>query len=246
MIPCAKREHHAGQHQPAAPQQHRGATAVGPRCAAQHPQCSSDRSTQRRRQQPGHLGAHLARRTAGSSRSRPTCPRCPATADDAAGLVAGEPAEAVVAEHELEHAVRLRAADVRPVGRRHERDDRDPPARTPRPARHRRPAAGACRRRTGVGAAEQVHQAEHGHEDERLQHLGQERGPDQHATRAPATRCAPARAPASSRTPRRRAGATSSASGLLNRNMSAATGVSASTAPASSPAAGLNRRRTAA
>ncbi len=38
----------------------------------------------------------------------------------------------------------------------------------------------------------------------------------------------------------------SSASGLLNRNISAATGVSASTAPAISPAAGLNRRRTAA
>src|SRR3982751_385101 len=34
------------------------------------------------------------------------------------------------------------------------------------------------------------------------------------------------------------------ASGLLNRNISAATGVSASTAPAIRPAAGLNRRRT--
>ncbi len=33
---------------------------------------------------------------------------------------------------------------------------------------------------------------------------------------------------------------------MLNRNISAATGVSASTAPAISPAAGLNRRRTAA
>ena len=38
----------------------------------------------------------------------------------------------------------------------------------------------------------------------------------------------------------------SSASGLLKRNISAATGVSASTAPAIRPAAGLNRRRTAA
>lgn len=34
------------------------------------------------------------------------------------------------------------------------------------------------------------------------------------------------------------------ASGLLNRNISAATGVNASTAPAIRPAAGLNRRRT--
>ena len=37
---------------------------------------------------------------------------------------------------------------------------------------------------------------------------------------------------------------TSSASGLLNRNISAATGVSASTAPATSPAPGPNQRRT--
>ncbi len=39
---------------------------------------------------------------------------------------------------------------------------------------------------------------------------------------------------------------TSSASGLLNRNISVATGVSASTAPASRPAAGPYQRRTVA
>src|SRR5580698_2210705 len=39
---------------------------------------------------------------------------------------------------------------------------------------------------------------------------------------------------------------TSSASGLLNRNISAATGVSASTSPAISPAIGPDQRRTAA
>ncbi len=39
---------------------------------------------------------------------------------------------------------------------------------------------------------------------------------------------------------------TSSASGLLNRNISAATGVSASVAPATRPPSGENRRRTAA
>ena len=39
---------------------------------------------------------------------------------------------------------------------------------------------------------------------------------------------------------------TSSASGLLNRNISAATGVSARTSPAMRPAAGPNHRRTAA
>src|SRR3984957_9914540 len=39
---------------------------------------------------------------------------------------------------------------------------------------------------------------------------------------------------------------TSSASGLLNRNIRAATGVSASTSPAISPAGGPNHRRTAA
>ena len=38
---------------------------------------------------------------------------------------------------------------------------------------------------------------------------------------------------------------TNRASGLLNRNISAATGVSASTAPARSPAAAPNQRRTA-
>jgi len=37
---------------------------------------------------------------------------------------------------------------------------------------------------------------------------------------------------------------TNKASGLLNRNISTATGVRASTAPASSPAAGVNHRRT--
>jgi hypothetical protein len=39
---------------------------------------------------------------------------------------------------------------------------------------------------------------------------------------------------------------TSSASGLLKRNMSTATGVSAKTAPASSPATGPDQRRTVA
>ena len=39
---------------------------------------------------------------------------------------------------------------------------------------------------------------------------------------------------------------TSRASGLLKRNINAEIGVSASTAPASRPAAGVNQRRTAA
>ena len=86
---------------------------------------------------------------------------------------------------------------------------------------------------------EQVHQAESGHDQERLQHLGEEREPHQGAgQREPADRVA-----ARDSTARRVAYAeptsssVSSASGLSNRNISTATGVVASTTPASSPAA---------
>src|ERR1017187_10904712 len=47
---------------------------------------------------------------------------------DRAGLVPGQPAEAVIAERELQHAVVGRPADVGPVGGGGELHDRDPPA----------------------------------------------------------------------------------------------------------------------
>ena len=68
--------------------------------------------------------------SAPKSRVSPVSPQPPAgRATDAADLVAGEPAEAVVAEHELQDAVGLRAADVRTVGGGPELDDQHPPAR---------------------------------------------------------------------------------------------------------------------
>ena len=106
-----------------------------------------------------------------------------------------------------------------------------------RDARERRAAErGAELRRAG----EQVHERRTpGSTSERLQHLGEEPEADQRDRRARANACCPS---SSARDHRVRAAptssSTSSASGLLNRNISAATGVSASTAPAMQPAAG--------
>ena len=102
------------------------------------------------------------------------------------------------------------------------------------------PAASSCRmrRQSVVGAAHRYAAASAGQHEEGLQHLRQE----------PEARGTPRRAAASASPPSRRRrvvahaaatiSSTSSASGLLNRNISTATGVSARTAPASSPAAG--------
>ena len=111
-----------------------------------------------------------------------------ATAADRADLVAGEPAEAVVAERQLEDRVVLAAADVGAAARRPERDDRDPPAgRGEHRAEPDQQVTEPLEER-GV-REEQVDQAERGDHQERLQHLGEEGQPDQRARqREPADR----------------------------------------------------------
>ena len=93
-------------------------------------QKSGDQQHQRGRQQPGDLTADLAVEEpadAGLAPHRRPVPPAAAAADGA-GLVAGQAAEAVVAEGELEDRVVLRAADVGPARGRPQRHDRDPPA----------------------------------------------------------------------------------------------------------------------
>src|SRR5439155_2613056 len=104
----------------------RGADAVGARQAAppgdaraEQDQCGGE--------QPRDLGAELGAEHPGEAGGAPASGLA-ARAADAAGLVAGEAAEPVVTEDELEDAVALRAADVRTRGCGPQLDDGDPPA----------------------------------------------------------------------------------------------------------------------
>jgi len=109
-------------------------------------------------------------------------------ATDASGLVAGQPAEAVVAEGQLEDAVVLRTADERAGRSGRERDSRDPPAscrdhrragdeQLPDPPAH----TDWCRH--------QIDKRERRDDEQRLQHLREEGEPDEGAReRQPAGR----------------------------------------------------------
>src|SRR5919197_1834652 len=109
------------------------------------------------------------------------------------------------------------------------------------------PAATSCssRRRGGVGAASRYTSANAGTTSSACSILARNAKPTKAAASsgqrvlARSSARTVAQAPATS-------SSTSSASGLLKRNISVATGVRASTAPASSPAAGPDQRRTAA
>ena len=108
------------------------------------------------------------------------CPPPPPARADGAGLVAGQPAQAVVADGELQDAVGGRAAEVGPVRRRGELRGQDPPARAGDDAgshQQRLPDPLAQPGRSGP----QVGGGEPRHHQERLHHLGQEREPDQQA-----------------------------------------------------------------
>ena len=102
----------------------------------------------------------------------PPPPPPPTAAADAAGLVAVDPAEAVVAEGQLQEAVVLRAADVRAGGRGPQLDDRHPPAAGRPPSPARRAAAARTAGAASTGAQHRVHQGERRQDQERLQRLG--------------------------------------------------------------------------
>ncbi len=147
-----------------------------PRPTAQqdHP---GHRQQQRRRDQPGH---HLARDGGEHAQDAGLAPA--ATTADRAGLVAVQPAEAVVAEGELEDRVGLRAADVGTPGLRHQLDDRHPPAE----GEHHGPERGEQvddLLAPGCRSGDRVDQGQRGQQHERLQHLGQEAQPDQRTRR---------------------------------------------------------------
>ena len=138
-------------HQGAAPQQESGPLAVG----AAGPQGDDEEDGthhQRAGEQPRHHVAERRVEEPGEAGRAPHAPGDPAAAD-AARLVAREPAEAVVAEDQVEDAVVLRPADVGAVGGGGQRDDRPPTS--PRPPRRRRPSGTTCqtRRHHPVGAA---------------------------------------------------------------------------------------------
>ena len=102
----------------------------------------------------------------------------PISGTDRTGLVAGEPAQAVVPDGQLQDVVIGGAAEVRPVGGRRELRGQDPPARAHDDAdahQHRLPDPPAEPGRPGP----QVGDREARHHKERLQHLGQEREPQQ-------------------------------------------------------------------
>ena len=101
-----------------------------------------------------------------------------------------------------------------------------------------------------TGAATRNASAKPGHHQERLQHLGQEREADRAARPTPSSGCCAVSMARTTQYAAATISSTSSASGLLNRNINAATGVSASAAPASRPGARavdrVAQRRTAA
>ena len=173
---------------------------------------------------------------AAADRSRPS--GAAAATADRAGLVAADPAEAVVAEGQLEERVVLAAADVGPHARGHELDDGDPPAGRQDHRADRRGATCQIRLRSVVSARRRgrpgrsrarrgrtcrvlVRKPRPMKTPTTMNHFGEACSIDFIVAQAPSAMSS-----------------VSSASGLLNRNISTATGVSAMTAPAMRPAAG--------
>ena len=129
-------------------------------------------------EQPRDLAAVVGVEHPGQARGAPvaavaTSASCPDSSADGAGLVAVDPAEAVVAEGELEERIRLRATDIGALVGGDELNDRDPPAGggdegetsddgVPEPPEERQ-----------VGRDE-VGQREAGHDEQHLESLGEE------------------------------------------------------------------------
>jgi hypothetical protein len=96
-------EHQTGADQPAAPQHEPGAEPVGTRQARGQHQ-PGHQQDQRGRQQPGDLPRLRGLEQPGQPGGAPAAT---ASSADAAGLVPGQPAQAVVAQRQLEEAVVL-------------------------------------------------------------------------------------------------------------------------------------------
>ena len=127
--------------------------------------------------QPGDLAAHQAVEQPGQAR-RAREADAAATAPARAAARGADAVEAVVAEHQLQQRVVGRAADVRPRRGRPELDDGHEPARRDdhrEAAEHELPEPPPDRGRR----ADQVDQGERRQDEERLQHLGQEREADE-------------------------------------------------------------------
>ena len=230
--PTHEAEDQRGHEQPTAPQHQPGPDQVGPRCATRQPQ-PADQRDQCRRQQPGDLGAERVTEHPGDPRA-PTEPGVRAATASATTVARAtqQPPEPVVAKGKLQQRVVGRPTDVR----------RDSTRATVRTSATYQPAA-------------------HDHRAQRTEQMQQPLAETTSAPRsdtpartpaAPGTpasswsgtrtrsppRPAPATAPTpcpSDRTTKYAAAtisSTSNASGLLNRNISTATGVNASVVPA--------------
>ncbi len=127
--PPTEAEGGPGHDQPTAPQEEGGAGPVRPARPRGRDQATGQQH-QGGRQQPRDLRTHVGAEQPGDPGRAPHARATGASgATDAAGLVAGQAAEAVVAEHEIPDAVVLRPPDVRAVGGRREHHGHHPPAR---------------------------------------------------------------------------------------------------------------------
>ena len=118
-----QRERHHRDEQPATPDHVCRAAGIRARRPAPQEQADSEED-QGRRDQPGDLAADARAEHPPESGGAPAV-----AAADGAGLVAADPAEAVVAEGDRQERVVLRAADVGAHARRDELDDGHPPGR---------------------------------------------------------------------------------------------------------------------
>ena len=212
-------------------------------------------ATTREAEQPARLPAQALVEQAQDARLAAERPVAPAEAAASTGAAAGlraagpavlaeQAAEAVVAEDQRPDAVVVRAGHPRPVGGRGEPHEHRPGE----PDDGHRGAAGeqlARPRRARPRGAIHSHAAAMPRDDEqRGGHLRLEAEPDAHARQHEPARAAVLEPADDAPTPPRRSRATSSASGLLWRQMATLIGVSASTSPAVNAAARPKRRRT--
>ncbi len=169
-------EHQPGDQQPAAPEQYRppgAGRSVG--AGAERPATPTSRISAAGSSQAIWPPTDGVEQPAACRRAAPAAPPPPHRRPPTSSPVSRP--EPVVAEGQLQHAVRLRAADVGPVAS-------PATARPVRPTSPRRPAwparrAAAASSRGAAGRRrDQVDQRERRQHQERLQHLGQEREPD--------------------------------------------------------------------